>query len=205
LVQLGEFARNQGAYWFDKTNVYDYSGNEIRVLRRKSFNIEFPVDTCRMFDTQEGRLILRADPLASLVVFTPSFSYNGVPRVYEPQTTRILELDNFGTDPADYEIENLPTSVSVCHRMGTQIKLVKEIAKALIDEESKCGQNSCTSLVHSRYGLNGSLEEQRYSKEDFEGKGLAKLAKQARIYPYYEEYYSLKKDILDELGQHGTN
>ncbi len=205
LVQLGEFARNYGTYWFDRTTVYDYSGNEIRVLRRKNFNANFPVDTCRMFDTQEGKLALQADPLASLVIFTSAFSYNGVQRAYEPQTTRILELNNFGTEITNYEIGGLPASVSVCHRMGTQVKLVKEISKALVDKNSKCGQNSCTSLVHSKYGLKGVLKEKRYSKEDFEGRGLAKLAKQAKIYPYYEEYYSLKKDILDELVSHGTN
>ena len=205
LVQLGEFARNYGTYWFDKTTVYDYSGNEIRVLRRKAFNTAFPVDTCRMFDTKEGSLTLQADPLASLVIFTPSFNYSGISRAYEPQTTRILELNNFGTELANYEVANLSAPVSVCHRIGTEVKLVKEISKALIAKDSKCGQNSCTSLVHSKYGLNGVLEEKRYSKEDFEGRGLAKFAKQARIYPYYEEYYSLKKDILDELARHGTN
>lgn len=202
LVQMGEFARKEGAYWFDKTSVYDYAGNEIRLLRRKNFNSAFPVDTCTMFSTQEGSLTLQADPLASLVIYTASFDYNGIRRLYEPQTTRILELGNFGVASASYTVGGLPNSVSVCHRMGTQVKLIKEISQALLDVSSKCGQNSCTSLVHTKIGQNSSLEEKRYSKEDFEGGGLAKFAKQVKIYPYYQEYYSLKKDILDELGDH---
>lgn len=205
LVQMGEFARNQGAYWFDKTSTYDYSGNEIRILRRKDFNRDFPIDTCKIIDTQEERLTLQADPLASLVVFTPSFEYGGVKKVYEPQTTRILELDNYGTEPAIYGISNLPASVSVCHRIGTQIKLMKEISQALISKNSRCGQNVCTSLVHSKWGSDNTFEEKRYSKKDFEGGGLVKLLKSVKIYPYYQEYYSVKKDIMDELAKNGTN
>lgn len=205
LVQMEEFARNRGAYWFDKTSVYDYSGNEIRVLRRKNFNQDFPVDTCRVFDTADGSFSLVADPLASMVIFTSSFEYGGVTRTYEPQSTRILELDNFDTGPKSFTVSDLPAQVSVCHRMGTQIKLVKEISQALIGKNSKCGQNICTSLVHSKWGLNNQFEERRYSKEDFEGEGLAKLLKSVKIYPYYQEYYSVKKDIMDELTRHETN
>lgn len=204
LVQMGEFARSQGEYWFDKTSVYDYSGNEIRVLRRKDFNQDFPVDTCRIFDTNNGGLALMADPLASMILFTSSFEYGGVKRSYEPQSTRILELDNFDVSPKSFTVSNLPVQVSICHRMGTQTKLIKEISQALISKDSKCGQNVCTTLVHSKWRLNNAFEEKRYSKEDFEGGGLVKLLKDVKIYPYYQEYYSLKKDIMDELAKHGT-
>jgi 4-amino-4-deoxy-L-arabinose transferase-like glycosyltransferase len=204
LVQLGEFARSEGAYWFDKTSIYDYSGNEIRVLRRKDFNTDFPVDTCRVFSTTEGSLSLMADPLASMVLFTASFEYAGVKRAYEPQSTRILEIDNFDSVPRSLTVSNLPAQVSVCHRMGTQIKLIKEISQAVISDASKCGQSICTSLIHSRWGINNVLEEKRYSKEDFEGRGLAKLLKSVKLYPYYREFYSVKKDIMDELNPHGA-
>jgi 4-amino-4-deoxy-L-arabinose transferase-like glycosyltransferase len=204
LVQMGEFARAQGSYWFDRTSVYDYSGNEIRILRRKDFNKDLPVDTCRIFDTGSGVLTLAADPLASMVLFTSSFEYGGVKKEYEPQSTRILELNNFDVTPRTYIVGNLPSQVAVCHRMGTQIKLIKEISQALIDPNSKCGQSVCTSLTHSKWGLNDVFEEKRYSKEDFEGDGLINFAKRAKIYTYYQEYYSVKKDIIDELVKHET-
>ncbi|MFH1295589.1 MAG: glycosyltransferase family 39 protein, partial [bacterium] len=86
LVQLGEFARNQGGYWFEKTTVYDYEGNEIRVLKRKDFNQVFPVDSCQVVNPIEGNLVLTADPLASMLLFTSSFDYGGIQGGYEPQT-----------------------------------------------------------------------------------------------------------------------
>jgi hypothetical protein len=201
LVQMNEFAKLQGAYWFDKTSTYNYTDNEIRIFLRKTFNQDFPVDTCKTVDTQNGSISLQADPLASFVVFTPSFEYNGVVRSYEPQTTRILELNNFDTTPKAFSVGNLPAQVSTCHRMGTQIKLVKEIAQALTDKNSYCGNNLCSYLVHTKMNAADGLEDKRYTKNYFEGEGLEKLLKRAKILPYYQEYYSVKKDIMDELAK----
>lgn len=200
IKQIHEFLESEeGQKWFEEVYRADVSEDVyIKVFRRKKVNEELPLGKCMQASAFEGIIGLNVDPLASLVVFTPSFRFNGVRKGYEPESTRMLELNNYGLEPVYFVVEDLPQFVSICHRSGTEVKIMKEVALAL-RENLGCG-GVCSKVIHTRILPNGKESTLVYDKNQVLGEGVLGLSKRLKIYPFYIEPYSLKRDIIEELG-----
>ncbi len=77
--------------------------------------------------------------------------------------------------------------------------MLKEISHPLLSDALFCGQTACRNIELTQYTATQTYTDRTYTHADFVTPDIAGLAKRARILPYYEETYSLKKDILKEL------
>jgi len=203
LTQGVDFMVSAEDVWYEPIKTIALEDNEVVIYRRRIFNPEFPVGTCRNFyQVPEGSLTLPVAPLSSLVFFTSSFEYSEVHKDFDPLTLRVLEVNNLSEDPelSLITVSNLPKEgFTVCHRMGVETRVQKEFYSALILNSASCGKGSCKYLEHTKIS-NNSIEQKIYTIADFLGGDTAKrLLKAVKILPLYEEVYTLKNDIIKEF------
>jgi 4-amino-4-deoxy-L-arabinose transferase-like glycosyltransferase len=201
LEQGIDFMNREGSIWFDPIKTYTLlDDNSVTVYRRREFNTIFPIDWCMNFsELLSNEVGLLVDPLASVIVFTGNYSYQDVRQFYVPGTLRVLEINNTSLEPLEVKVGDLPVSgVSVCHRMGTQIKLKKEIVAALDPDQAACGDIPCEKLVHTKVSVD-SLKETVHNSDAYFGSGVIGTLRRFKIFPRYEEDYSTEKDIINEF------
>ncbi len=209
LMQATEFMKYRSAVWFDKLQVFENEANDITTYKRKDFDVPVKVNTCGVEKTSTGEFKFTIEPLASLILFTGHYNYQSIKQPYLPETLHILEINNYEVYPKEVIINDLPkTGFSYCHRLGTKLKIQKEISSALLDmsiqtdERQSCRDGRCQNLIHTQ--VNGSditkLTQTKYTQADFEGTGLQKVMKKLKVIPYYSDEYSLKDELFIEYG-----
>jgi len=204
LVRGVDFMASAENVWYEPIKTIDLEDNQVVIYRRRVFNPEFPVGTCRNFyQVPGGNLTLPVAPLSSLVFFTGSFEYLGVRKDFDPETLQVLEVSNLSGDPklSLVTVSNLPQEgFTVCHRMGNELKVQKEFYLALLSDATSCGTGICKYLDHTKVSPD-VIEQKLYSLADFIGEDTGeRVLKALKALPLYEEVYTLKNDIIYEFA-----
>lgn len=201
LNQMITFINSFGGIWYEPIGGFELHENSVTVLRRIPKNEEFIVDTCKEVKGKDSYGV-GVDPLSSAVFFVGNYSFNGINKAYDNDRMNILELNNTSLETREYHVGNLPVEgFSVCHRMGTRMKLQKEIFNSLVLDAKSCGSVPCKIVGHSKFVDGAFFAEKEYSSENFTGVGVGGVLKALKMTPYYiEEVYSLKSDIIEALG-----
>jgi hypothetical protein len=206
LEQSINFMRYRSGNWFELIKTFENNDNDLQIYRIKKITPSFAINTCQeIHDTEGGDVTV--EPLASLVLFTGNFAFSNIYKPYEQGTLNIAELTNYSLEPKTIEVVGLPKEgFSICHRMGTKLKIKSEVAKALMENTSACGATTCNRVVHTKLNIENTDEKSEvvYMVEDFVGRtGMDKFLRKAKFVPFYEDEYKLEDEVFVEYNKTG--
>lgn len=201
LIQASDFMKNRSQEYFEFIKRYDILDNSIEIYRVKTPENQVKLNTC-VLEKETTSKNYQVSPLASLLFFTGKYSYENTVKPYSKDNLYMLEVTNYTFENKDMLIDNLPKEgFTVCHRLGTKLRLKQEISNSLLNDPNSCGDRPCQTVTHIKINLENPEEKSEivYSLDDFVGAdAIEKGLKNLKIIPLYEKEYSILEDFYNQ-------
>jgi 4-amino-4-deoxy-L-arabinose transferase-like glycosyltransferase len=204
LVQSIDFMKNRSSEYFELIKKIDILDNSIEIYRIKTPENQIKLNNC-VLETNISDKTYEISPLSSLLFFTGKFSISGVEKNYYNDNLYMLEATNYSLENKFFKFENLPQEgYTVCQRLGTKLRVKKEIAKSLLQDTKSCGDKTCQTVTHYKFNIENTLENSNilYDSNFFLGSSIIeKQLKSFKVVPLYENEYKLIDEIYSEKNK----
>jgi len=201
LNQAIDFFKNRSSLYYDLVKEIDLKNNKIQIYRIKTPQNQIKLNTCIQVSGR-GFADYQVSPLNSLLLFTGNYKIKEIEKNFVKNNLFLLEITNYSFESKNVKIENLPEAgFTVCQRLGTKLRLKKEISEALLKNDVSCGSEICQFVTHNKINIENINErsEIKYTKDTFEGTSvIEKYLKQFKVIPLFENEYNELEELYSK-------
>ena len=203
LDQAVDFMKSRSGDWFEPIKKYEYGENTFQIYRVRDQGNTVILNKC-VQELNVTQASYNVAPLTSLFLLTGNYSFQNITKNFEPGNIYMLELTNYSLTNKTVSLNNLPKEgFTVCDRLGTLLRIKKEIYASIFENNKSCGNTSCSQVTHNKFNLENLAEKLEivYNKNYFIGTTpLEKFLKDSKVIPLYEKEYNELKDAFGEYS-----